>query len=123
MKTFNHQISLKGMKFHAFHGLIPQEKLVERLFIVDVVADTDFTNAALNDDLNGSINYQEMYQCIEKIVDEPVDLIERLAQKIGEGLLNQFSSITNVQVAIHKTPPPIQGVLDQVSVQLTVCRD
>lgn len=111
------------MKFHALHGLIPEEKFIERNFIIDIVADLDFTMAAEKDDLTGSVDYQSAYEFINEIVQTPVDLIEHLGLKIGEGLLNQFSSITNVSVKVCKASPPIKGHLEEVCIALKVCRE
>lgn len=50
-------IHLKGLKLYAFHGVLPQENKVGAEYTIDLRLKTDFTQAAENDRLEGTINY------------------------------------------------------------------
>ena len=61
MQATNMYIRMEGMKFYAFHGVMPQENLVGANFYVDLKLKTDFTSAAQTDKLEGTVSYAEIY--------------------------------------------------------------
>ena len=54
MQATNMYIRMEGMKFYAFHGVLPQENLVGAYFYIDLKLKTDFTRAAETDELEGT---------------------------------------------------------------------
>jgi 7,8-dihydroneopterin aldolase/epimerase/oxygenase len=50
------KVSLEGLEFHAFHGVYPHERESGNFFEVDISVETDFMLAAVNDDLEGTVN-------------------------------------------------------------------
>ena len=61
MQATNMYIRMEGMKFYAFHGVMPQENLVGANFYVDLKLKTDFTSAAQTDKLEGTVSYPPNY--------------------------------------------------------------
>ena len=66
------------MRFHAFHGVLPQERLVGNDYEVTVVMDSDIAAAALSDDVADTINYAEVYEVVRQVMMEPCHLLERV---------------------------------------------
>ena len=50
------RIYLKNARFHAYHGVLPQERTVGNNYVVNLVVDYDFTDAMETDELSATIN-------------------------------------------------------------------
>ena len=62
MKQSDMYIHLKGLKFFAFHGVLPQENKVGAEYTLNLRLKTDFSRASQTDDLNYTINYAEVFE-------------------------------------------------------------
>lgn len=56
------KLILKGLKFHGFHGVKPEEQSLGQKFLVDIDAWMDLRPAGLSDQLSDSISYTEIYR-------------------------------------------------------------
>ena len=110
------------MRFHAFHGVLPQERLVGNDYEVTVVMDCDISSAALSDDVADTINYAEAYEVVRKEMMEPCHLLERVAWNIGVALLARFDRLAAVEVSIVKRNPPMGADCDGAEVRFKVTR-
>ena len=103
------QIHLNGLRFHARHGVLAQEREVGATFTVNVTIATDFTLAAREDRLDGTINYADAYRSIKEEMLIPSQLLENAAWRIAARLLHDFPAAEEVTVALFKHNPPIGG--------------
>lgn len=111
-------IHLRGLKFYAYHGVMPEEKVLGQKFVVDVDLYRNLRKPGSSDQVADTINYAEVYQQIKAIVtEERFQLLERLAERIAEQILNGFSC-ESIRVEIHKPQAPIPGVFEDVSVEI-----
>src|SRR6267378_1123879 len=97
------KISLEGLEFHAYHGVYPHERSSGNKFEVDVVVETEIQESAFQDDLRGTINYEDLYAVVKTEMDKPSKLLEAVANK-------------NAEIKISKFNPPIGGVCKKASV-------
>jgi len=109
-------MSLSGMEFYAHHGCFEEERQVGTHFKVDIILEYDATQAALTDDIAQAVNYQTVYLEIKKIMQQPVNLLETLCQKILTMLKEKFPQITYAEVTVHKINPALGGKIGAVSV-------
>lgn len=58
------KLILRGLKFHGFHGVKPEERKLGQKFVVDVDAWMDLHPAGLSDCLSDSISYTEIYRWV-----------------------------------------------------------
>jgi dihydroneopterin aldolase len=71
---------IAGIEGHGYHGLFDVERENRQPFIVDVELELDLSKAGKSDDLNDSIDYNDVAILIHnEIVGPPVKLIETLA--------------------------------------------
>ena len=110
------------MRFHAYHGVLPQERLVGNDYEVTVVMDVDISKAALSDNVADTVNYAEVYEVIQKVMSEPRHLLERVAWLISEALLNCFSTLDAVEVCITKLNPPMGADCEGAEVKIKATR-
>lgn len=113
-------IALEGLSFFAHHGYYPQEREVGNRFRVDVYLQTDFNSAAQTDELEGTINYEEVYTLVKQVMEGSKQyLLERLAQRIIDAAGVKYSKeLKWMRVRISKLNPPIAGDIERVYVEL-----
>ncbi len=105
-------ISLKKLRFHAYHGVMPQEREVGQDYEVDVtlhLLDAAAVGALLHDQLDATVNYAEAHEEIRREMAQPSALLEHVAFRIAHSLLTRFSKTESVDVSITKICPPIEG--------------
>jgi 7,8-dihydroneopterin aldolase/epimerase/oxygenase len=117
------KIYLNRMEFYGYHGVFPEETKLGQRFIVDLIVETDLKKAGITDNLDESINYAELFNLCKKIVEgKPYKLIESVAEKIAEEILNQYKKIQFCTVKVTKPDPPIPGNYQSVAVEITRSR-
>ena len=107
MEIKEQYISLKGLRFYAYHGAEGQEAVVGGWFTVDVTIQTDATVAVQTDDLNGTVNYAKVTDVVKEQMQIRSSLIEHVAGRIAKSLLDRFPSINKVTVTVSKENPPV----------------
>jgi dihydroneopterin aldolase len=119
------EIFLEGMRFYAYHGVNPEERVQGQRFTVDLVIEADTHIAGETDDLTKTVNYSRVYDVVRGIVEgEPKKLIEAVAEKIASVVLDQFSLAQAVTVAVRKPEVAIKGaILDASGVRIRRSRD
>lgn len=114
------QIRVTGIKAFGYHGVLPHEATDGQEFIVDLLVTLDLRAASLSDDLQDTINYADLAQIAhDNIVGDRVQLIERLAGRIGEEISSAYSQITSVSVTVHKPHAPVTVNFENISVTIT----
>jgi dihydroneopterin aldolase len=112
-------IKIKNAIFYAYHGALQEEQNIGGVFEADLDIYTDFTKAAEKDDLKLTINYDDIYKYINKIVhSKKYYLIETLAMNIADGLLSKYKEISKLAVRVRKHHVPVGGVLDYVEAEV-----
>jgi 7,8-dihydroneopterin aldolase/epimerase/oxygenase len=112
------KIILKQMSFYAYHGAYPEENKLGQRFMVDLELRLNLQLAGKSDRLEYSIDYGQVFQVVEKIVEEEqFRLIETLAERIADTLLTKFL-VPEVLVRVTKPDPPIPGHYESVGVEV-----
>lgn len=115
------KITLNNIRFHAFHGCLPQERTVGGDFLVSVTLHLPDDVRALQDDsLEGTVDYGAAYAAVREEMRKPSNLLEHVAHRIAQRLLRDFAQAERVGVSITKIAPPIRGAfLDGATVELS----
>lgn len=111
-------ILLRSLRFHAFHGVEAQERLVGNDYEVSLRLKADVSRAVESDQVADTINYAEVYQLVAKTMSEPVDLVEHLAGVIGERLFQRWPQIEAIDVTVIKLDPPMGADCNGAGVEL-----
>jgi dihydroneopterin aldolase len=123
MTVDSSSIFLRGLRFHAFHGVLAQERNVGNDFEVNVRLQVDVTRAMLSDDVTHTVNYAEAYSLIEKQMEEPANLVERVAYLIGRSLLERWPEVTEAWVELTKLNPPMGADCQGAGVAIHLIND
>lgn len=113
------KVALEGLEFHAFHGVYPHERESGNWFEVDVSVETDFSMAAANDELTGTVNYETLFKIVKDEMDQPSKLLETVAEKIARDVLQKFPEAQSVELKISKLNPPIGGKCKKATISLS----
>lgn len=102
-------LTLKNLSFRAFHGYYEEERRDGNDFEVDLVFTADLRKAGDSDDLNDTVDYQEVLETVESVMKGPsVKLIETLAKHIGDQLFENFPDVGKLKVVIRKLRPQLE---------------
>lgn len=113
------KIYLENCRFYGYHGAFSEEQVLGQIFRVDCVLSVDLLAASQTDNLEDTVHYGQVFDCIKEHVEkERYALIERLAGVICEDLLMTFPKIKKVTLKITKENPPINGHYDSVGIAL-----
>jgi dihydroneopterin aldolase len=113
------KISLEGLEFHAYHGVYAHERSSGNKFEVDIVVDGRLTDAVLQDDLSGTINYETLYALVKDEMEKPSKLLETVGYAIANRVLNTLPEVERVEIKISKFNPPIGGVCKKATVMVS----
>ncbi len=101
-------ISLVDMYFKSFHGYYPAERKMGNDFYLDVQVDVDTPNN-YNDDIDKTINYENIYLICKREMDDTKLLLETVAQRILNSIKSDFPNVLNASVKIKKLGPQLGG--------------
>ncbi|KAL7198068.1 hypothetical protein ACSBR2_020563 [Camellia fascicularis] len=113
------KLVLRGLKFHGFHGVKPEERKLGQKFLVDVDAWMDLQEAGKSDLLSDTISYTEIYRIVREVVEgPPQNLLESLAQLIASTTLTKFPQISAVRIKVGKPHVAVHGTIDYLGVEI-----
>ena len=111
------RIELRGLRVRGTHGVFDHEKRDGQDFLVDLVLWTDFTAATASDDLADTVDYGALALFARDVVAGPsCDLIETVASRIADGVMEMAPDAHAVEVTLHKPQAPIPAEFADVAV-------
>lgn len=95
-------VLIEGLKYQALVGVLPWEKQVRQPLIFDLKLYLPLREAAESEALELTINYAEVAQRIEALLQPHHDLIETVAEKVCADLLNHYPHLQAVELTLRK---------------------
>ena len=115
-------LSVRGIEAFGHHGVLAVERQEGQVFVVDVTLALDTAPAARDDDLRRTVDYGSLVAQVRTAVEqEPVDLIETLAQRIATIALAD-TRVQWTEVTVHKPDAPIEATFSDVAVTIVRSR-
>mgnify|MGYP001183641127 CR=1 FL=1 len=112
------KITLENMKFHAYHGCLDFEKRDGNTFIVSLSMELDTSKAEKSDNLEDTLNYQQVYDVVKREMEISSELIERVSRRIYDAVLSEFPQIQSLKIELSKLNPPLGGEVEKVKIEL-----
>ncbi len=116
---------IQNMRFYGYHGLFSEENKLGQHYEVDVEIFGSFEGWAAHganpdvSQIEGGINYPEIYSLIESIVTEEVfGLAESLADRIA-GAIQEGFGVAKLIVRVRKPIPPVPGHFDGIEIEVS----
>ncbi|MCR4440694.1 MAG: dihydroneopterin aldolase [Peptococcaceae bacterium] len=117
------KLMLHGLRFYGCHGVYPEEKKHGQWFEVDVEVWGDFSRAAADDDLQETLDYEQVFKIAKQVLEgESANIIEHLAYRIINELL-LLPPVKKALVRIKKPGAPLGGQLAYAGVEMTRWKD
>ncbi|MDQ7843493.1 MAG: dihydroneopterin aldolase [Armatimonadota bacterium] len=113
------RITLAGMRFFAYHGVLPEERRRGQEFLVDVEMAVDLRAAGRSDDPAQTVDYRRAYEAAKAVLEGPPrQLLETLAEEIAERLL-ALDRVEAVTVRLRKPSVRLAGPVAFSAVEIT----
>lgn len=113
------KIIVEGINLYCYHGCLEEEAKIGANYIVDVIMETDFSEAAKTDDLNKTIDYVVVFNIVKTQMTIRAKLIEAVGQRIVDELKKEFSTLKKLEVKVTKLNPPMNGNVEKVCIVIT----
>jgi dihydroneopterin aldolase len=111
-------ISLEGLEFFSYHGFYDEEQKIGNKYSVDITVTADFLEAAEQDRLSATVNYEELYRITAGVMQKPARLLEHVAHRIIREIRAIYPALQSVEVGVSKFNPPIGGVCHRARITL-----
>jgi len=113
-------IQIEGMEFYAYHGHFEEERIVGNHFKIDLTIETKLQAAAISDQIEDAVNYQEVYNLVKAEMEIKSALLENVANRIITAIYKSFDTkIQSVKVKVSKMNPPLNGKIKNVSIVMS----
>ena len=108
------------MHFFAHHGCFEAERVVGTWFCVNLSFDADTSKAELSDDISDTVSYLDVYQLVKAEMQIPSNLLEHVARRVADAVLQAFPQVSNLELSIQKLNPPLGGEIGSAGVKLVI---
>lgn len=116
-------IELRELRVAAIVGVLPEERLRAQPLAFDIDIERPFARAAADDDLSETTNYADVLTVVALVATtEACLLLESLAYRVANQILERDGAITSVTVAVRKLEPPVPEDVASVGVRCRVQR-
>ncbi len=113
------QIIIKNLKIFAHHGVLEEEKDRGQFFYITAIMKLDLHNAAINDELSETVNYDEAAHLISDTMQaETYDTIETAAENVARELLLKYDMICEVDITVSKPYAPVELDFETMIVEI-----
>jgi len=113
-------ITVKGLRFFAFHGVYPEERETGGPFEVDISVESPFSNELLTDDVKDAIDYVALMDIAGAQMKISRKLIEVVAHSIGTEVKKRFPGSEKVEVSVRKMAAPVPYDHEYVSATVVI---
>lgn len=107
MKIIETAVTLSDIRFYAYHGALPAEKIIGGDYLVTLTLYFPASSAMESDELSDTVNYAEVYEVLKKEMDLPSKLLEHVVGRILTALGSSFPILTKADCTLTKVTPPI----------------
>jgi len=112
------KIALNNMIFFAHHGCFEAERIVGTRFCVNLSFDVDTAKAEHSDDVSDTVSYLDVYQLVKAEMQISSNLLEHVARRVSDAILQGFPQISNLEIEIQKMNPALGGEIGSAAVKI-----
>ena len=94
-----------------------EEEKIGGDYEINLVIDTDLSLSSKTDNLGDTVDYVALYSVVKKQMQKRANLLERVADRIINQILNDFPSVKKAVIKVAKKNPPIGGNVEEVAVR------
>lgn len=111
-------VFLKKVRFHAFHGVLPQERQVGGDFLLTLRVGYPLIKAMESDEVGDTLNYATLFELVRQEMAVPSKTLEHVAGRIVKAITMAFPNVTSIDLELTKQNPPMGADCDGAGVEL-----
>ncbi len=111
-------IKLHNIRVFAYHGCLIEESKIGSNYSVNLSIKADLSKSALSDRLVDTIDYVSLNRIVVEEMAIRADLLETVAQRIIDRVLDKLKKVTQITVEVSKLNPPIGGDVEEVTIKM-----
>ena len=123
MRLTTGYIHLRQVRFHAFHGVMPQEQQVGVDFLLDLRVGYPLQQAMQSDEVADTLNYAALYDIAAREMQQPSKLLEHVAGRIATAIGQTFPQVTSIDLELTKQNPPMGADCEGASVEIHLIKE
>ena len=113
------EVELRGLSIYTHHGVSDAEQEIGQRLEFDISFDVPDCDAVLTDRIEDTIDYAAVCDIVALAATErSYRTLERLAQVVGERLMERYGS-ESVRVRAAKPEPPLPLAMQEIAVEVT----
>ena len=103
------KIGLKGIKVFCHIGVSAEERLMGRIFNIDIEVDYPLEKAGETDLLKDTLNYEYLNEIVLEKTKKEYHLMESLAEHIALEISSKHKDVSGMRIRIEKEHPFMKG--------------
>jgi len=112
------EVELRGLSIYTHHGVSDAEQEIGQRLEFDISFDVPDCDAVLTDRIEDTVDYSAVCDIVALAATErSYRTLERLAQVVGERLMERYGS-ESVRVRAAKPEPPLPLAIQEVAVEV-----
>lgn len=113
------RVELRGLRVLARCGVLPHEQAQDQPLDIDLDLVCDLGPAGASDALGDTVDYGAVCELVEGTArGQPVALLEHLASRVVDAVLDSDGRIEGVTVVVRKLRPPVPQDLATSAVRI-----
>ncbi len=121
--TVESSIFVRDLRLYAYHGVMAQERRVGGWFLVSLRVHYNIMRAMRSDDVADTLNYATLCELVKREMSVPSNLLEHVAGRIAQSVLDAFPLVCKVDLTITKENPPMGANCGGAGVELHLIND
>ncbi len=109
MEKLRQQVAIADARFYAYHGYYPEEQVLGNEFMVDICVAFDREDRTPTDELQHTVNYEQLYEIAKIEMQQPRKLLETVAESMLHRVRADFPFVSSIEVSVTKNNPPFGG--------------
>ncbi|GAD10986.1 bifunctional folate synthesis protein [includes: dihydroneopterinaldolase] [Gluconobacter frateurii NBRC 103465] len=113
-------VFVRDLCLFGYHGVLPEENRIGQRFIIDIEIRADLSGAIAEDDYRQAVCYGTLCDiAAESVAGKPMGLIEALAGRIADDILERLEGVEVVLVTVHKPSAPVPYPVSETATTVT----
>lgn len=113
-------IFINNLQLYAFHGVLPQERVVGGDYSVDLRVHYNISRAIETDRLENTISYADLCALIQREMAQPSALLEHVAGRMAQAIIRAYPQVEKIWIRITKQNPPMGADCDGAGVEIEI---
>jgi 7,8-dihydroneopterin aldolase/epimerase/oxygenase len=109
------QIHLYDLRFHSFHGLHEEERILGNEYSVDLTVGFEPGHFPVQH-ISQTLDYTALYQLVKQRMAVPTALLETIVTEMAAEIQAGYAMVSKISISVKKLYPPINNFEGTVGV-------